>query len=88
MLQEAVTRILRKYADNFYRNRREKWESRNLVYKTLDKSDPNLAFNRELVQERPEGTYVVKVRKSDKELIAAIEKLREDVDTFAQAGNE
>jgi hypothetical protein len=80
LLQEAVTRILRKYADNFYRNRREKWESRNLVYKTLDKSDPNLAFNREVVQERPEGTYVVKVLKSDKELIAAIEKLREDVD--------
>jgi hypothetical protein len=80
LLQEAVTRILRKYADNFYRNRREKWESRNLVYKTLDKSDPNLAFNREAVQERPEGTYVVKVLKSDKELIAAIEKLREDVE--------
>ena len=80
LLQEAVTRILRKYADNFYRNRREKWESRNLMYKTLDKSDPNLAFNREAVHERPEGTYVVKVRKSDKELIAAIEKLREDVD--------
>ena len=80
LLQEAVTRILRKYADKFYRNRREKWESRNLVYKTLDKSDPNMAFNREVVQERPEGTYVVKVRKSDKELIAAIEKLREDVD--------
>ena len=84
LLQEAVTRILRKYADNFYRNRREKWESRNLVYKTLDKSDPNLAFNREAVQERPEGTYIVKVRKSDKELIAAIEKLREDVDRLRQ----
>ncbi len=80
LLQEAVTCILRKYADNFYRNRREKWESRNLVYKTLDKSDPNLAFNHEAVHERPEGTYVVKVLKSDKELIIAIEKLREDVD--------
>ena len=80
LLQEAVTRILRKYADNFYRNRREKWESRNLVYKTLDKSDPNLTFNRDVVREHSEGTYVVKVHKSDKELIAAIEKLGEDVD--------
>jgi hypothetical protein len=80
LLQEAVTHILRKYADNFYRNRREKWEGQNLVYKTLDKSDPNLAFNCGLVQEHPEGTYVVQVRKSDKELIAAVEKLREDVD--------
>jgi len=80
LLQEAVTRIMRKYADNFYRIRREKWEGQNLVYKSLDKSDPNLAFNREVVREHPEGTYVVKVRKSDKELIAAIEKLRKDVD--------
>jgi hypothetical protein len=80
LLQEAVSRILRKYADNFYRNRREKWESRNLTYKTLDKSDPNLAFNREMVKERMEGTYVVKVRKADNELITAIEKLRKDVD--------
>jgi len=80
LLQEAVGRILRKYADNFYRNRREKWERRNLTYKTLDKSDPNLAFNREMVKERMEGTYVVKVRKADNELITAIEKLRKDVD--------
>jgi hypothetical protein len=79
LLQEAVNRNLHKYADNFYRNRREKWESRNLVYKTLDKSDPNLAFNREEVHERQEGTYFVKVLKSDKELIAAIERLRDDV---------
>ncbi|MBN1383244.1 MAG: DEAD/DEAH box helicase family protein [Deltaproteobacteria bacterium] len=79
LLQEAVIRILRKYLDNFYRTRREKWESQNLVYKTLDKSDPNLTFNREVVREHPEGTYVVKVLKSDKELIAAIEKLRKDV---------
>ena len=80
LLQEAVTHIFRKYADNFYRNRREKWESRNLVYKTLNKSDPNLAFNRDVVRERTEGTYVVKVRRSDKELIDAIKKLGENVD--------
>ncbi len=80
LLQEAVTRILRKYADNFYRNKREKWESRNLVYKTLDKSDPNLAFNLEMMRERADGAYVVKVRKSEKELIAAIEKLRKNAE--------
>jgi len=33
-----------------------------------------------VVREHSEGTYVVKVRKSDKELIAAIEKLGENVD--------
>lgn len=80
LLQEAVIRILRKYTDNFYRTRREKWESQSLVYKTLDKSDPNLTFNRNVVREHSEGTYIIKVRKSDKELIAAIEKLGEDVE--------
>ena len=80
LLQDAVTRILCKYTDNFYRNRRERWESRNLVYKPLDKSDPNLAFNHEVIKDSAEGTYVVKVKKSDKELINAIEKLRKDVE--------
>jgi len=80
LLQDAVSRILRKYVENFYRNRREKWESLNLVYKTLDKNDPNLAFNRGVIQERPEGTYIVKVRKSEKELITAIKKLSKDVE--------
>lgn len=84
LLQEAVTRILRKYVDNFYRSKREKWESQNLVYKILDKSDPNLAFNREVVHERNEGTYIVKVQKSDKELIVAIEKLSENVGRLRQ----
>ncbi len=79
-LQEAVTRILRKYVSSFYRHRREKWEGRNLVYKTLDENDPNLAFNRELARDWTGGTYLIKVRKSEVELITAIEKLREDLD--------
>jgi hypothetical protein len=80
LLQDAATRILHKYTDNFYRNRREKWESRNLVYKSLDKSDPNLTFNREVIKDSENGAYVVKVKKSDKELINAIEKLRKNVE--------
>jgi hypothetical protein len=80
LLQEAVVRILRKYVENFYRYRREKWEKQNLVYKTLDKNDPNLAINRELVREWTEGTYILKVKKSEAELITSIEKLREDID--------
>ncbi|MXY82454.1 MAG: hypothetical protein F4Y91_10405 [Gemmatimonadetes bacterium] len=35
-LQEAATCILRKYVDAFYRVRRERWESEQMVYKPLD----------------------------------------------------
>jgi hypothetical protein len=80
LLQEAVTNILRKYVDTFYRARRERWDSQNMVYRPLDASDPNLGFNRGLVRERPTGTYVVKVRQSERELIAAVQKLLAEAD--------
>jgi hypothetical protein len=80
LLQEAVVCIVCKYADSFYRHKREKLEKQHLVYKTLDKEDSNLTFNREAVRDRTDGTYVVKIRKSETKLIEAIEQLRKDVD--------
>lgn len=85
LLQEVVIRILRKYVDNFYRRQREKWESGHLVYKTLDRDDPNLALNREMVREWTEGTYLLKVKKSETDLLASIEKLREDVERLYES---
>lgn len=84
LLQKAVTRILRKYVDGFYRRKREQWEKEHLVYRDLDKNDPNLAFNREMVRDWTEGTYVVRVRKSEAALIGAVEKLREDIDRLCK----
>jgi len=55
LLQEAVVNILQKYADTFYRVNRERWDSKHMVYKTLDESDPNLCFNRTLVREREQS---------------------------------
>ena len=80
LLQEAVVNILRKYAENFYRVRRERWDSKHMVYKTLDESDPNLSFNQASVKERESGGYVVKVQRSEKELVSAVEKLIGEVD--------
>jgi hypothetical protein len=77
MLQEAVTNILRKYVDAFYRVQRERWETQTMVYRVLDESDPNLGFNRGLVHERPVATYVVKVPGSQRDLIADIQNLVE-----------
>ena len=51
-LQEAVTAILRKYLDTFYRRAHERWDSQNLIYRPLDLDDPNLALKRPSVQEK------------------------------------
>ncbi len=84
LLQEAVTNILRKYTEDFYRIRRERWESRRMVYRTLDENDPNLSFNRQAMKEGITGGYVVKVRRSERELIEAIEKLDADMKSLAR----
>jgi len=73
-LQEAVTAILRKYMDTFYRRQRERWETQAMEYRPLDEHDPNLGFNRDMVRDgRP--AYVVQVRRSDQELIETIRQL-------------
>jgi hypothetical protein len=87
-LQDAVTNILRKYVDAFYRTKREQWEATEaLVYRRLDESDPNLNFNRGLVREKPGPAYVVKVRRSEKQLVEAIQQLVADAERLYQQEN-
>lgn len=74
-LQEATSRILRKYTDAFYRTHRERWDSQQMVYKALDERDPNLSFGRE---SEGRGRYVVSVRRSKIALMKNIEKLIDD----------
>jgi len=85
-LQEAVTAILRKYVDVYYRRRHEKWDSEHLVYRPVDLDDPNLAFNRPSVQEK-KAAYTVHVPASQQGLIADIEKLCGDMDRLIKEEN-
>ena len=74
LLQQAVTNILRKYLDIFYRRRRDRWEADVMEYRRLDKDDPNLAFNRDRVNEsRP--AYIVQIRRSEERIIKSIQQL-------------
>jgi len=82
ILQEAVTNILRKYTDDYYRIKREQWESNSMVYQPLDENDPNLSFNRQAVKEGENGGYIVKVPRSQSELISAIQKLIADAEAL------
>jgi len=77
LLQQAVSNILHKYLDTFYRRRRERWETRAMEYRPLAENDPNLAFNLERVSDS-KPAYIVKVRRSDKDLVHAIQKLLEE----------
>ncbi len=86
-LQETVTAILCKYMDTFYRRRREHWETQVMEYRPLDEDDPNLAFNRGVAREdRP--AYVVQVRRSDRALIEAIQKLLEEEKRLREEENQ
>lgn len=79
-LQDAVVNLICNYMDNFYRVSREKYEMENLVYRKLDKQDPNLSFKSD--EDGDQGTYSVSVPRSKEELISEIEKLLEESDTL------
>jgi hypothetical protein len=76
-LQDAVTQLLCRYVDKFYQTRREKWDEQTMVYRLLDKDDPNLAFRPEGVREK-EAAYVVRVPRSEQQLVEAIQRLLQD----------
>jgi hypothetical protein len=76
-LQGAITQLLCRYVDKFYQTRREKWDEQTMVYRPLDENDPNLAFRPEGVREK-KSAYVVKVPRSERQLVEAIQKLLEE----------
>ncbi len=86
LLQRAVTTLLRKYMDRFYRQRRERWETEIMVYRRLDEDDPNLAFNRERVAEaRP--AYILRVKR-DEQIVESLQKLIEDGERLYRENDE
>jgi hypothetical protein len=80
LLQEAVVHILQKYTDAFYRTRWESWDSNHMVYRTLDESDSTFSFNQGLVKDIGPGGYMVKIQRSESELISGIERLIDEVE--------
>lgn len=82
LLQAAVTNILLKYTEDFYRVRRERWESNQMVYRTLDESDPNLSFNRGVLKEGKDSRYVVKILGTERQLVSAVKELIADAEAL------
>ncbi|MDP2857219.1 MAG: DEAD/DEAH box helicase family protein, partial [Bacillota bacterium] len=63
VLQEAVTSILRKYVEKYYRVCQERWESANMGYVELAAADSNFR------------DYMVRIPRSEAGLIAAVKQL-------------
>ena len=60
VVQAAVSAVLKKYAENYYRKRQMRWDAERMDYKPVAKSDDNFQ------------SYVVKVPRSDKDLIELV----------------
>lgn len=86
LLQQAVTHLLNRYVDRFHQVRREQWDEQTLVYRPLDKSDPNLGFRPSGVSEDKPG-YVVRVPRSEQKLVEAVRKLLQEQERLYRQEN-
>ena len=67
-LQKAAAAVASKYAERFYRMRRERWEHGRLRYRTLDQNDPNFQ------------NYSVTVPDDEKDLVREVRNMVEECD--------
>lgn len=75
LLQQAVTQLLCHYMDSFYKVRRQKWEEGTMEYQPLTDKDPNFSFNLVNTGKRHRPSYILRISRSEKDLIKDIEKL-------------
>ena len=85
-LQVAVTRLLCRYVDKFYQTRREQWDEQTIIYRPLSKEDPNLNFRPPGISE-DKTAYVVRVPRSEQQLIEAVQKLLAEQEQLYQQEN-
>jgi len=69
-LQAAMTSVLNKYVESFYRKRQQRWDSSKMVHAPLKKDDENFQ------------NYVVRVPRSDKDLLKNIHEAIEEWKKF------
>jgi len=86
LLQDAVTNLLRKYVDVFYRRARERWETEAMEYVPLCEDDPNLSFKPEGILEQ-KAAYTVKVPRSEQKLVKEIQKLLDEAERLYREEN-
>ena len=75
VLQDAVLTILRKYMEKYYYVCKQRWESRHMEYQPLTVNDPNFK------------DYTIRIPRSEKVLIEAVQKLIGDADRICRDEN-
>jgi len=86
LLQQVVTQLLCRYVDRLYQTRREQWDEQTMVYRPLDENDPNLGFRPPGVNEKRAG-YVIRVPRSEQQLVEAVRTLLEEQERLYQQEN-
>jgi len=86
-LHRAVINILKKYVDKFYRINHERWDTNNMVYQIISEEDPNLDFNK-ASNDIGAGNYILRINRSEIELLAAIDTLIDNVESLYQEETE
>ena len=75
ILQDAVLTILRRYMEKYYYVCKQRWESMHMEYRVLSKEDPNFR------------DYTIRIPRSEKHLIEAVQKLISDTDRIYREEN-
>ncbi|MDW8396537.1 MAG: DEAD/DEAH box helicase family protein [Anaerolineae bacterium] len=80
LLQQAVTRLLCLYVDQYHRARRETWESSSaLIYQKLDDREPNLSFSLRNSRRKYRPAYIMRIPRSEAQLIQQVKQLQRQV---------
>jgi hypothetical protein len=79
--QEIALALLKKYLDHFYTFEKQKWELPHLEVRYLEDSDPNLLGVGEKLSD---PYYRIAVDKSDQELIASLQQLKERIENRSE----
>ncbi|MFN3920194.1 MAG: hypothetical protein ACK4JF_07935, partial [Methylohalobius sp.] len=87
LLQQAITQLLCRYVDRFYQTRRERWDEQTMVYRPLDKGDPNLNFKPQGAREEKAG-YVVRIPRSEQQLVKVVRALIEEKERLYEREND
>ena len=70
--EEIAAALLKKYADRFYKYRRDGWERQHLEYRELSPDDPNFI-----------DEYRVLLEESRDDIVATLEELKELIESGA-----
>jgi hypothetical protein len=75
--EEIALSLLKKYTERYYAYRKREWELPHLEYRDLEGDDPNFLT---LKESPDEGYYRIMINKSEEEIVAKLEELKQSIE--------